>query len=299
MLVRRWLDEAGIYDPALRRCYVECIRDAADQDGGNARWWGLRSVPAALRPHVGAVISMGFAVDRCADTGPADQRRRRFDEYADAVLSALATGRAADPVLHAVAHTFRTFGLPVSLCEDFLAAGRQDLDFAEFATYEELRRWSTNSTGAPTVLMVGLLVGPDVAGRLEPELREFGELGQLMDVLCDLGEDLRDGRLYLPLEDLDRFGVRAEDVRARRWTSGMAGLVRFEAERITRRLPTLVAALQPGTSGCFLGVVEKYCALVLREVLADGAAVLHRSPRPPLTDALAVWQPHWRSTIPC
>ncbi|WP_422804689.1 phytoene/squalene synthase family protein [Streptomyces noursei] len=298
MLVRRWLDAAGISDPVLRNCYTTCVREAADRDGGHLRWWGLRAVPAPVRPHVGALAAMAFTADDYSDTGPVAQRRCRFDAYTDAVLSAIAAGHATDPVLHATAHTVRTLGLPVSLCEEAFAAMREDIDFSGFTTYEELQRWSAKSTGSPMVVMASLMTDPDTARRLEPALREFGELFQFMDVLCDLGKDLRDGRLYLPLEDLDRFGVRAEDLRAGRWTAAAAELIAFETARITHRLPTLSTELQRRTGVSFIGVLEKHCHLLLREVLAAGPALLNRSARPRFADVLDIWLPHWRNTIP-
>ncbi|SDM34915.1 phytoene/squalene synthase family protein [Allokutzneria albata] len=299
MWVRRWLDAAGIHDPVLRQCYTRCVRDAADLDGGNVRWWGLRSVPAAVRPHVAAMAAVSAEADRRADTGSVDQRKRRFDEYVEAVLAAVASGGSGDPVLHAVASTFGTFRLPDTVLRHMFAAMRRDIGFVEFATYEELRQWARLSSGGAMVGMMTLLEGLEVARELEPVLYEYGELAQFMDQLADLADDLGDGRMYLPLADLDRFGVRAEDVKARRWTPGMADLLEFEVERITSRMPALVAEQQRHTDSPLPGAFAAHCDLMLREVLADGPAVLERASRARLADRLDIWLPVWRSTIPC
>ncbi|MFD8390875.1 squalene/phytoene synthase family protein [Streptomyces sp. NPDC059680] len=299
MLVRRWLDEAGIEDPVLRQCYTWCVRHAAHRDGGNVRWWGYRSLPAAARPHLAAVAALAFEADRHADTGPADQRRRTFDAYVDATFAAISAGHAADPVHHAAAHTMRVTGISTALWANMFDAMRRDIDFTEFVTYEELRQWARKSTGGAMVGIMTLLEGAEAARELDEELHEFGELFQWMDQLSDLADDLDDGRMYLPLADLDRFGVRAQDVRARQWTSGMAELIAFEVDRITSRMPTLIAHLRHHTDSPGIEALQDHCALVLRQVLADGPALLDRPSRVPLADRLDVWLPVWRTTIPC
>lgn len=297
MLVRRWLDEAGIHDPVLRNCYTRCVRETADLDKGLARWWLLKSAPAEVRPHLAALGAATFTADRWADTGPAEQRRARLDEYAEASLAAFAAGHSTDPILHATAHTYHALELPLSPWEEMFDAARRDVDFAEFATYEDLRWWSTRSSGGPALGWIWALAGAAVAQGLEQEIRELGELIQHADNLVDLADDLDEGRLYLPLEDLDRFGVRAEDLKARRWTPGMAELLAFEAGRVTSRLPELTAQLR--TYAPFTAGMLDYAERHMREVVTGGAAVLHRPTRLPFPELVDVWQPVWRVMIPC
>ncbi|MFJ3306935.1 phytoene/squalene synthase family protein [Streptomyces sp. NPDC086549] len=299
MLVRRWLDEAGIHDPVLRQCYTLCARRAAGEDGGNLRWWGLRSVPAAVRPHMAAMAALGFEADLRADTGPVGQRRRTFDAYVDAALAAISAGHAADPVHHAVAHTMCASGMSTIMLTDWFDAMRRDIDFAEFATFEEVRQWARMTASGSLVGMMTLLEGADVARELEDVLDEFSVLLQWTDQLADLAEDLDNGRMYLPLADLDRFGVRAEDLKARRWMPGMAELLAFEADRVTSRMPALVAQQQRHTASALVAALHDHCTLMLHQVLSDGPALLRRPSRVPLADRLDVWLPVWRSTIPC
>ena len=177
-------------------------------------------------------------------------------------------------------------------------AAWRDIDFVEFATYEELRWWSTRSSGGPMVIIMWLLAGPGIARALEPELREFGELLQFADILCDLAEDLPNGRLYLPLEDLDRFAVRAEDIKAGRWTPGMA-------ESSSSRWagsPTAPNARSGREAATPHPLVDDADG-VLRTAVARGAGRWRRSAgsayRLPFPDLMKVWQPQWRAMIPC
>jgi phytoene synthase len=296
MLVRRWLDAAGITDPVLRHCYTVCVRELDSADGGTARWHGLRSAPAATRPHAAALLAHGCRADICVDTGPVEDRQRRFTQFVEATWAAFAAGGSHDPVLHATVHTYQTFGMPLSVIEDMFTAMQRDLDFRDFATFDELRQWCTQMTGGPMAVCFRVM-GAATEPAHELLVREFSVFAQLTDALRDLSEDLDDGRLYLPLEDLDQFKVRAEDIKAKRWTPAMADLIAFEAERVTEQLHKAAEA-EHGPVSTLRGYME-YLALIIAAVLAAGPDVLHRPVQPPLGTLLNVWRPFMRAAIPC
>ncbi|KOU36209.1 phytoene/squalene synthase family protein [Streptomyces sp. WM6378] len=289
MLVRRWLDAAGITDPVLRHCYTVCVRELADADGGSARWQGLRSAPSAVRPHTAALLAHGYCADLRADRGPVEDRQSRFTQFVEATWAAFAAGGSHDPVLHATVHTYQAFGFPLSLVEDMFSAMQRDLDFRDFATFEELSQWCAQ-LAAGLMAMVYRVMGAASGPADEPLVREFSVTSQLTDVLCDLSEDLDDGRLYLPLEDLDRFNVRAEDIKARRWTPAVADLIAFEAERVTRQLHQ-TAEVDHGPLSALWHAHREYMSLIVAAVLAAGQDVLHRRVQPPLGTLLNVWRP--------
>jgi 15-cis-phytoene synthase len=293
MLVRRWLDVAGITDPVLRHCYTVCVRELAGADGGTLRWQALRSAPAATRPHTAALLAHARRADLCVDSGPVEDRRRRFTQFVEATWAAFATGSSHDPVLHAMVHTYRTYGIPLSIVEDMFSAMQRDLDFRDFATFEELRRWCMQMTGGPMIAFYRV-TGAVTEPADELLVGEFSVFAQLTDVLRDLSEDLDDGRLYLPLEDLDRFQVRAEDFKAKRWTPAMANLIAFEAERITEQLDK-AAEVELGP----VSTLRESTLLIITAVLAAGQDVLHRPVQPPLGTLLNVWRPFMRAVIPC
>ncbi|MFE2024331.1 phytoene/squalene synthase family protein [Streptomyces hygroscopicus] len=296
MLVRRWLDAAGITDPVLRHCYTVCVRELATADGGTARWHGLRSAPAAARPHTAALLAHGCRADLYVDSGPVEDRQRRFTKFVEATWAAFATGGSHDPVLRATVHTYRTFNIPLSVIEGMFSAMQRDLDFRDFATFEELRQWCVQMTGGPTATIYRVI---GAASKPADELiHELSVSAQLADVLRDLSEDLDDGRLYLPLEDLDRFNVRAEDIKAKRWAPGMADLVAFEAERVTEQLHWL-AETDHGPVNALWHTHRDHMTLIIDAVLAAGQDVLHRPVQPPLGTLLNVWRPLMRAVIPC
>jgi phytoene synthase len=290
VLVRRWLDAAGVTDPVLRECYLFCVRDVARRDDGYAKF-PLRALPVAFRPYIAAAIALGYAADDRADTGPPAQRRQQLDQWAEAAGTALELGYATDPVLHAAAHTWRVWSLPLSIVEGMVGAMRRDTAFVEFATFEELRAWSTAMTGGLFTVLAFMAEHLGNGRNLVPVFGELGQLAQLVDLLCDLSADLRDGRLYLPLADLERFGVQAEELTAGQWTPATADLLAFEAGRVRHRMPVLVAELEQSLSWPIARAIGGYCELHVREVLASGPAVLRRPVRPNPAEALAVWLP--------
>lgn len=298
MLVRRWLDAAGITDPVLRHCYTVCTREVYGLDGGRGRWGALRAAPAAARPYTAALAAHGCRADACADTGPVKDRQRRLAEFTEATWAAFAAGGSRDPVLHATVHTYRTVGMPLSLIEDMLTGMQRDLDFRDFDTYAELCQWARQVAGGPIYGVTCAMVGTELT-QAQTLVYRLGELGQLSDVLCDLSEDLDEGRLYLPLEDLDQCGVRPEDVKAKRWTSSMANLIAFEAARVTDRLSALAAELEDIPVSPFAHAVVEHYRLHVAGVLAAGQDVLHRPVQLPMGHFLNVCRPAMRAVIPC
>ncbi|MEY7975853.1 phytoene/squalene synthase family protein [Streptomyces pilosus] len=284
-------------DPVLRHCYTVCVRELAGADGGTARWHGLRSAPAQARPHAAALLAHGCRADRCVDTGPVEDRQRRFTHFVETTWAAFAAGGSHDPVLHATVHTYRTFGMPLSVIEDMFTAMQRDLTFRDFTAFAELRQWCMQMTGGP-MAMVHRVTGSVTEPAYEQWVGELSVFAQLTDALRDLSEDLDDGRLYLPLEDLDRFHVRVEDIKAKRWTPAMADLIAFEAERVTGHLRK-AAEVDRSPASDLWHAYREHMALIIAAVLAAGQDVLTRPVQPPLGALLNVWRPRMRAVIPC
>ncbi|MEU9290057.1 squalene/phytoene synthase family protein [Streptomyces sp. NPDC048275] len=273
------------------------MRELANADGGTARYHGLRSAPAAARPHVAALLAHGCRADLCVDSGPVKDRQRHFTAFVEDTWAAFAAGGSHDPVLHATVHTYRTYGMHLSVIEDMFSAMQRDLDFRDFPTFDDLRQWCMQITGGP-MAMVYRVMGAATEPAYELLVREFSVSAQLTDALRDLSEDLDDGRLYLPLEDLDRFNVRAEDIKSKRWTPAMADLIAFEAERVTEQLHKARDVDHGPVSAIWRARCE-HLALLIAAVLAASQDVLHRPVQPPLGTLLDVWRPVMRTVIPC
>jgi squalene synthase HpnC len=157
-------------------------------------------------------------------------------------LRALYDGRARHPVMIALGETVERYGIPSGPFEALISAFEQDQSVTEYRTYEQLLDYCTRSANP-----VGHLV-LYVAGAFNPENARLADATctalQLANFWQDVARDLAIGRIYLPREDRDRFGVEEDDLRALRFTPGFAALLKFEVER-TRGLFAEGRALAP------------------------------------------------------
>jgi 15-cis-phytoene synthase len=226
----RALDAAGITDPWLREAY-ETAREL-NALHGRTYYLSALLLPPDRRPHVYALYGFARWADELIDSLDAPDPEGLVT-WSERALHDLRVGHAEDPVVAAAAHTARVLGIDIGLFEDFLASMQQDIDTTGYATYEDLRRYMWGSAS-----VIGLMMLP-VLGPLTPDAREpaiaLGEAFQLSNFLRDVGEDLQRGRVYLPQEDLDRFGVTRADLEAGVVTDGIRSVLALEIAR-TREL---------------------------------------------------------------
>jgi phytoene synthase len=267
----RALDAAGISDPGLRTAYERCRLVNAEH--GKTYYLSALMLPPDRRPHVYAL----YAFSRTADEFVDDLEHPDPDgllRWGDAALTGLRGGSCPDPVVLATAHTVRALGLDLSLFEDFLAAMRQDITTTRYATYDDLRAYMWGSAA-----VIGLMMLP-VLGALDQRARDhaiaLGEAFQLANFIRDVGEDLQRGRVYLPMEDLDRFGVRVQDLAAGVVTPQVRALLDFEiarARELYRFAAEGVTLVRPESRPCLQTAIRLYGA-ILEEVERAGHQVL-------------------------
>jgi phytoene synthase len=141
-------------------------------------------------------------------------------------------GRSAYPLLNQLNTTARKFNIPVDHFYDLIRGMEMDLGKTRYATFEELRNYCMLVASS-----VGLMCR-QIFGYLNDSTREYAiNLGialQLTNILRDIKEDSRRGRIYLPLEDLRRFGCTEEDLLACRYTPEFVTMMRFECDRASR-----------------------------------------------------------------
>lgn len=203
---------------------------------GKSYYFATRFFPAELRPHVHALYAFVRVADQWVDEPGGVSReeiRRRIDRYEADLRCALEGEGTESPVLRAFAQTARQFAIPWRYMGDFLEAMRRDLHCTRYRTYAELEGYMWGSAGVVGAMMLCLFRCHHE--HLLPYAVRMGEAMQMTNFLRDVGEDWRRGRVYLPQEDLQRFGVSEEDIAQGRLTEPMLQLLRFEIER-TRAL---------------------------------------------------------------
>jgi 15-cis-phytoene synthase len=262
---RRELDAAGITDPQLRASYERCRR--LNSQHGKTYYLATLLLPPAKRPYVHALY--GFAryadeiVDDLSSTLTPQQKSDWLGWWGEKVLADLAKGESHDPIGRALVDTVLRWQIPVEHIEAFLHSMRMDLTVTEYPTYDDLYTYVYGSAAVIGLQMVPILEPLD-DGAYEPA-KHLGVAFQLANFTRDVGEDLDRGRVYLPLEDLDRFGLTRADLERRVVTPAVRDLLAFQIDRV-RRLSALAAAgiplLHPTSRPCIEAAQELYVGIV-------------------------------------
>jgi phytoene synthase len=239
------LDAADIRDAQLRSAYVRCRRLNARH--GKTYYLSTLLLPPAKRPHVHALYGFARYADEIVDdldTTPDQQlRARTLAEFSARVMDDLAAGHSSHPILRALIHTMTRWRIPPSHVEAFLASMAMDLTVSGYASYAALSEYMYGSAAVIGLQMLPILEHPGVPSeQAEPYARELGVAFQLANFIRDVGEDLGRGRVYLPQEDLDAFGVD----RARLARGVVDAPVRRLLEFQIRRARAVFAAAEPG-----------------------------------------------------
>jgi squalene synthase HpnC len=226
-----------------------------------------RLVPAALRPAVVAIYRFARAADDIADEGdaPAHERLAALAAY-DAALDAIARGeRPSEPPFGDLADAIRAHALPIPLFHALISAFRQDVTTKRYATYAEVLDYCARSANPVGRLLLALY-----RRESEENLRQSDAICtglQLTNFWQDVAIDWRKDRVYLPQEDLDRFGVARAQIGEGRMDERMRVLMLFQ----TARTRALLASGRPLTRA-----LPWRLGLELSAVIAGGLRILSR-----------------------
>jgi len=284
----RELDAAGITEPGLRAAYEECRRLNAAH--GRTYYLSTLLLPPAKRPHVHALYGFARYADEFVDDLDAPDPAALV-AWGDRFLEDLASGDSADPVSRAAIQTARTWDIPAETFEAFLASMRMDITVTAYATYAELEHYMYGSAAVIGLQMVPILEPLDE--RAAGYARTLGEAFQLSNFIRDVAEDLRRGRVYLPQEDLDRFGVTHADLATGPTPRNVVELLRFEIARtrgLYHRAWPGIDLLHPASRDCIRAAFQLYGG-ILDAVEDANYQVLDRRVSVPLRRRLRVAVP--------
>jgi squalene synthase HpnC len=235
-------------------------------------------LPARLRSPVEAIYGFARGADDIADEGQASDHERlaALDAYL-AALDAIEAGRAPAPAFARIARAVADYALPVALLRDLIDAFRQDVVKKRYATFDELTDYARRSANPVGRLLLHLFERTDAASLAQSDA--ICSSLQLINFWQDVALDWEKGRVYLPQEDLARFGVSetsiANGIADARWSALMA----FECAR-ARSMLLAGAALGfalPGRLGLEIrATVEGGLAILDKIALARADVFRHR-----------------------
>ena len=212
----------------VERSYAECRRIA--RAAGSNFYYAFYLLQRPRRDALCALYSFMRLVDDVSDApGGLAEKQRGLARWRAGLDAAVSGDVSAHPILPAFADTLAAFRIPPRYFHDLISGAEMDLSVTAYATFDRLREYCYRVAG--TVGLTCLYVfgfgnphAPDLAEKL-------GIAFQLTNILRDIPKDYEMGRVYLPQEDLARFGVRAQELARGPLTPGLRDLLAFEAER--------------------------------------------------------------------
>jgi squalene synthase HpnC/squalene synthase HpnD len=248
---------------AIRESYIECNRIArAARSSFYLAFFGLRK---EKRNALCALYAFMRLVDNVSDEPcDFDSKRRGLARWR-ALLDEAVMGRTGGhAILPALADTIARFEIPTRYFHDLILGAEMDLTVATYATFDQLSEYCYRVAG--TVGLTCLHVfgfsdpkAPDLAERL-------GLAFQLTNIIRDVRSDFEIGRVYIPQEDLERFGIHAEDLRGP-LTPPLRELLEFETERAWRFYEegaALVERVDSDSRATLRALIRTYSSLLAR-----------------------------------
>ena len=263
---------------------------------GRSYYLATRLLPAWKRRHVHALYGFARYADEIVDSFTmTTDRAGALDDLSAKLAAGLAGEPVRDPVLPAFLHTVRSFDVDRGDIDAFLRAMRADLSVTRYATYDDLLDYMEGSAAVIGTMMLPVLepvAGHEPAAR-EPA-RQLGLAFQLTNFLRDVAEDLARGRVYLPMDDLDKFDVSVADLAKSRIGPAVRDLLAFEAERAREHYRAAaggVDLLIPSSRPCVRAAFQLYGG-ILDEIERGGFEVLAGRVRVPRRRRAAVFARH-------
>jgi phytoene synthase len=194
-------------------------------------YYAFLTLPRARRAALYAVYAFCRTVDDVADLGiDRDVQRAGLARWREDVARCFQPGPPPEhPIARQLAAAVRAYPIPRTALEAIIEGCEMDLDRVRFATAEDLYPYCYRVASAVGLCCI------EIFGYTDPRAREYAvQLGtalQLTNILRDVGADARDGRVYLPQQDLQTFGVSEDDLVAGRYGGRFVRLMEHQAAR--------------------------------------------------------------------
>jgi phytoene synthase len=259
---------------------------------GSSFYYSFLFLPPERRRAIIALYAFCREVDDVVDEVSDDGVARTKLQWWRREIALAYEGNPQHPVTQALASVVRQFDLPEAHFQTVIDGMAMDLAQHRYVDFETLETYCHRVAG-----VVGLM-SAEIFGYADPATRGYArDLGvafQLTNIIRDVGEDARRGRIYLPQDDLARFGVAPSSLVQREYTDAFRALMAFEVERAQhwydRALGQLPAVdRKPQRTGLIMAAIYR---TLLSEIARDGFLVLDR--RTSLTPVRKLWLA-WRT----
>lgn len=247
-----------------------CRQKAAES--GSSFLSGFKFLPEPQRDAMTVLYAfcreLDDVVDDCTDKNIA---QTTLNWWRADLAKAFSDGLPEHPVHQALQTVAAPFKLPQSELVELIDGMQMDLDQARYATFDELKLYCRRAAGVVGCLIARILGFTD--SKTLDYADKMGLALQLTNIIRDVGEDARNGRIYLPMEELQRFNVPAATIMQYQPTPEFAELMAFQIQRARetyREALALLPAADKKNQKVGLVMAAIYYAL-LNEIERDGA----------------------------
>lgn len=256
--------------------YRHCERVTGSQARNFA--YGIRLLPPARRRALSAVYAMARRIDDIGDGSLSGEAKLRALADTRGALAAISASDD-DPVLVALADAAKRFPIPLRCFDELIEGCEADVRGARYPDFDALLHYCRCVAGSIGRLSLGVFGAGDAARnqRAEPIADALGVALQLTNILRDVREDRANARIYLPAEDLQRYGVTLDTGPGGRITDPPAAVIRlvhFEAARAQtwydRGLPLLAMLDRRGAActGAMAGIYHRLLGAIAADPVA-------------------------------
>jgi 15-cis-phytoene synthase len=251
-------------------------------------YYGFALLPSEKRNALCALYAFMRHADDISDSNAAHNKREQLSGWRAVMDRALQGEYGENRILPALHHTLNHFEIPASYLQDLMDGAEMDLTITRYPTFERLARYCYCVAGTVGLCCVHVFGFEDPqALELAPKL---GIAFQLTNILRDVAEDYAMGRVYLPQEDLDRFGCTDRDLGSPVAGPAFIELMRFESNRAWRYYSEAAPLLQliSMDSQAALWTLSRIYSRILEKIETIGYDVLSK-PHPSLSTAEKAW----------
>ncbi len=261
---------------------------------GSSFYYAFLFLPPQRRAAITALYAFCREVDDVVDESTDPSLAARTLDWWREEIDRLYAGTPTHPVTRALQPHVEPFSITRPRLLEIVAGMEMDLHQSRYLDFAGLAHYCHHVAG-----VVGLL-SSNIFGAVDPKSADYAEkLGlavQLINIIRDVGEDARIGRIYLPVDELKRFDVPAADLLAGRSSPAFVELMRFQAARARRIYDEAMALLPPvdrrvQRTGLIMGAIYR---VLLDEIERADFAVLNQ--RIALTPVRKLWIA-WRTWI--
>jgi phytoene synthase len=220
--------ELASLDDAYRRAAIETAK------GSKSFYFATRFFPPDLARSAHAVYWFCRHTDDLADECiTTEQGKRDIDEWAESLARAYKSGVAEHPVLRVFLETVRHRNIPIEYAYELIEGMRMDLANSRFETFTDLRLFCYRVASVVGLMMCCVIGFEDDShrDRALPHAVDLGIAMQLTNILRDIGEDLGRGRIYLPVDEMARFGYSEASLFQHRRDESFRDLMNFQISR--------------------------------------------------------------------